>query len=51
MNTNNIKLEGLKGTYYIISENYYLGKKYYLLESEQYGEDIGHIVTDNNFKV
>ena len=47
----NIKLEGIKGTYYVISENYYLGRKYYLLESERYGEDIGHIVTDRNFKV
>lgn len=41
--SDNLRVEGHIGTWYVISSINYHGKTYYLLESEQYGEDAPHI--------
>lgn len=41
-----IKVEGHKGTWYSIDEYFYCGKHYYIMESEQYGEDAACIAID-----
>lgn len=38
-NMSGISVGGYRGTYYIIDERNLDGKKYFLLESEQHGED------------
>ena len=44
----NVRLQGLKGTWYII-DNY--RDTFYLWESEQYGEDWPHVLTDDKLTV
>lgn len=48
---NNIKVDQYKGTWYIIDESFYNSKKVYLLESEQFGEDIPCLIVDKDLKV
>ena len=47
----NIKVDGHRGTWYIISESYWRGKKVYLLEHEQYGDEAACLITDIDFIV
>lgn len=51
MKNNNIKLEGYNGSWYIIDETIHNGNKYFLLESEIYGEDTASIIINKDFKV
>lgn len=51
MRKNNIKLEGISGTWYEIDRRVVYGKTVILLESEQHGEDIPAIAIDENYKV
>lgn len=48
---NNIKVDQYKGTWYVIDESFYNSKKVYLLESEQFGEDIPCLIVDKDLKV
>lgn len=48
---NNIKVDQYKGTWYVIDESFYDSKKVYLLESEQFGEDIPCLIVDKDLKV
>lgn len=47
----NIKLEGIKGTWYEIDRGIVYGKTVILVESEQYGEDVPTIAIDENHKI
>lgn len=51
MKKEGIKIEGHKGTWYIINESYYKGRKVFLLESEQYGEDAAALIVDKNLRI
>lgn len=46
--TDGIKVEGHRGTWYVIDGVSRGGNMYYLLESEQYGEDTDYIAIDEN---
>ena len=48
MKREGIKVEGHRGTWYVIDEVVYEGNTYYLLEHETYGEDADHIAIDAN---
>ena len=43
----NIKVEGYKGTWYVIDKNHLRDKKIYLLEHETYGEDACIIIDED----
>ena len=47
----NIKIKGYKGTGYVIDMSYYWGNKVFLLESEQYGDEVSAIIVSENGKV
>ena len=47
----NIKLAGYRGTWYIIDSTIRYGIKYYLLESEQYGDETCALVINQYGKV
>ncbi len=38
-NSDNIKLTGRIGTWYVVDETIYLGRKVFLLEHEEYGDE------------
>lgn len=40
----NIKVEGHVGTWYVIDETTWYGKKFFLLEHETFGEDADNVV-------
>jgi len=44
MQTSNIPIKGQTGTWYVIDEGHYKGRKVFLLESELYGEDAACLV-------
>lgn len=44
MTTENIKINGYRGTWYVIDSTIRTGIKYYLLESEQYGDEVSALV-------
>lgn len=46
MKTENIKVTGHKGTWYLIDTGYYRGRKVYLLEHEEYGDEAPCIIID-----
>ena len=48
--TDNIKVEGHKGTWYIIGTHTIIGKTYHILEHETYGDLADLIVVDENYK-
>jgi predicted class III extradiol MEMO1 family dioxygenase len=48
METENIKIKGRIGTWYLIAESHHNGKKVYLLEHEEYGDEAGHLIVDEN---
>ena len=51
MKTEKVKLQGLRGTWYLIDEYRGTGVTFYLWESEQYGEDVPSVLTDDNLAV
>jgi hypothetical protein len=51
MQRDNIKVEGHKGTWYIVDELTFNGQKYFLLEHETYGEDANWIAIDSKGKL
>lgn len=50
-NKEKIKVEGHKGTWYVIDELTKFGKKFYLLEHNTYGEDADHIAINSEGKL
>lgn len=47
----NIRVEGYRGTWYVIAETVTDGRKYYLLESEQWGYKAPHLLVDAEMNV
>lgn len=47
----NIKVEGYRGTWYVIDETVRDGRKYYLLESEKWGDEAPHLLVDAKMNV
>lgn len=47
----NIKVDGHKGTWYVVDEAIVDGRAVYLLEHEQYGEDAACLIVDDNLTV
>ncbi len=43
-----IKIENESGTWYEIDTIVHCGQRLYLMESEQHGEDVPHIIIDGN---
>lgn len=50
-NSENIKIKGYKGTWYVIDMSYYWGNKLFLLESEQYGDEVASLIVSESGKV
>ncbi len=48
MQKDNIKIESHVGTWYVVDESEYKGKKVYLLEHERYGDEAPCIIVDEN---
>lgn len=44
-----ISVEGYRGTYYAIDELFTNVGKYFLLESEQHGEDVPALIVDEDY--
>lgn len=51
MQKDNIKISGHIGSWHIIGEKYFQGKKVYLLEHETYGEDAASLIIDTDLNV
>ena len=49
--TNNVKLDGMKGTWYFICAYHTVEGSFYLWESEQHGEDCPAVLTDDKMRV
>lgn len=47
-NSENIKVDGYRGTWYVIDSTTYNGKKYFLLEHEYYGDETCCLIVDKN---
>ncbi len=47
----NIRVEGYRGTWYVIAETVTDGRKYYLLESEKWGDEAPNLLTDAEMNV
>lgn len=47
----NIKLDGHRGTFYVIDSKQQDGKEIFLLESEQFGDEANHVVVNSEMKV
>ena len=48
MEKSNLKIKGHIGTWYVIDESHYKGKKVFLLESENFGDDAPCLIIDND---
>lgn len=48
MKKEGIKVAGHTGTWYVIDEGFYLGRKIFLLEHEQYGDDAAALIIDQD---
>lgn len=46
MKTENIKIEGHRGTWYIVGEEVIQGIKVYELESEVWGDEAAHLIVN-----
>ena len=44
--TENIKVKGYRGTYYVIDETWRNGMKYFLLEHEDYGDEVPGVIVN-----
>lgn len=51
MRIDNQKIEGYSGRWYSIDSEFISGEEYFLLESEEFGDDIPCIIVDSNLKV
>lgn len=51
MTMEGIKVEGHRGTWYVIDEGYYNGEKVYLLEHEKHGEEVPSIIVNSDLKI
>lgn len=51
MKRTGIKIEGYKGTWYIIDESVADIGNIYLLESEQWGEDVASLIVDKDYNI
>ena len=51
MKRDEIKIEGMKGTWYVIDEKLWNDEIVYLLESEQHGDEAPCIIANENLKV
>ncbi len=47
----NTRLEGLRGTWYCIDERMASGTMFYLFESEQHGDEVPAVLTDDKLNV
>ena len=45
------KIEGYSGLWYSIDSEFINGEEYFLLKSEEYGDDTPCIIVDSNLKV
>lgn len=44
--TDNLKVEGHRGTWYVVNQTYFKGEKVFLLESEIWGDEAPYIIVD-----
>lgn len=51
MKKENLKIDGYRGTWYVIEEYLFNGEYYYELESEQDGDECPWIIVDKDFKI
>lgn len=51
MKKENLKIDGYRGTWYVIDECWFKGQYYYQLESEQDGDECPWIIVDKDFKI
>lgn len=51
MKNEGIKIKGHRGTWYIIDETVYDGKRLYLLESEIWGDEVASLIVDEDCNV
>jgi hypothetical protein len=51
MQKDKIKISGHIGSWYIIDEKYFQGKKVYLLEHETYGDDAASLIVDEDLNI
>ena len=51
MKNEGIKIKGHRGTWYVIDEGDYDGKRLYLLESEIWGDEAASLIVDENYNV
>lgn len=51
MKQDKIKIKGHIGTWYVIDETYFNGKKLYLLEHEIYGDEAAELIVDENLYI
>lgn len=47
MKREGIRVEGHRGTWYVIDEGYHNGRKVYLLEHETYGDMAASVIVDS----
>lgn len=46
-----LKVEGHKGTWYVIAMQYYKGERVYLLEHETYGDGSACLIVNGNLNI
>ena len=46
-----IKVEGYRGTWYIIDRTYHNGERVYLLESEQQGDEVAGLIVNSKIEI
>lgn len=51
LRTDGQRLKGRKGTWYMIEMAYVDGHRYYMYESEQWGEDVPHIAVSSDGRI
>lgn len=51
MKREGIRVEGHRGTWYVIDEGYHNGRKVYLLEHETYGDEAASVIIDSKGKL
>ena len=51
MKKENIKIEGYRGTWYIVGEEVIQGVKVYELESEVWGDEAAHLIVNEAMEV
>ena len=47
----NIHVSGFKGFWYLVDTYIFQGQKCYELEHEEFGNDVAHIIVDENGKI